>query len=154
MNNEFEKLLDRTGRQILFTLQEEARISFSELGKKVGLTPPAAAERVRRLEEAGLISGYHACIPPEKLGLPIQAYLRLKTTPDRYPKVLAAVREMPEVMECHHVTGDDAFLLKVAAASPTHLEAIIARFSPFGETATAVILSTAVEKGLLGKPHF
>jgi len=150
MTTDSEKLLDRTGHQILYALQENARISFSELGRLVGLTPPAAAERVRRMEEAGLIAGYHARIPAEKLGLPIQAFIRLRTPAEKYTRVVAVVRELPEILECHHVTGEEAFVLRVTAASPAHLERIIAKLSPFGETATSMVLSTAVEKRLLG----
>jgi len=150
MNAELEKLLDRTGIKILRALQENARLTYNQLGQIVGLTPPAAAERVRRMEEAGLIEGYHARVDPARLGLPIQAFLRLRTPAERYPRVLAAVREIPEVLECYHVTGEDAFILRIAAASTSHLENIIARFSPFGETATAIVLSSPVEKRLIG----
>ncbi len=149
MDIDIEKVLDRTGRTILHALQENARLSFSELGRMVHLTPPAAAERVRRLEEAGLIGGYHADIPPEKLGLPIQAFIRLRTPPERYPRILSAVQGIPEILECHHVTGDDAFIMRIAAASTHHLETIIDQLSPFGETSTAVVLSTPVRKRLL-----
>ena len=143
------KVPDRTDRRILAALQANARLTFSELGRKVGLTPPAVRERVTRLEEAGWISGYHAEIPLEKLGLPIQAFLQLYTTPDQYPRVLAAVQKLPEVLECDHVTGEAAFVLKIAAASTARLEEVIAVLSPFGRTETAIVLSGQVRKATI-----
>jgi Lrp/AsnC family transcriptional regulator, leucine-responsive regulatory protein len=146
MDKGFSKLLDRTGYLILNTLQENARISFSELGRMVGLSSPAAAERVHKLEEAGLITGYHAHIPADKLGFPIQVYIRLRAPAEKYPQVLRVVRDLTGIIECHHVTGEDSFVMKAAVASPEHLEEMIAQLSPFGETATAIILSTPVER--------
>jgi Lrp/AsnC family leucine-responsive transcriptional regulator len=148
MDFEFEKLLDRTGRLILNALQENARLTFSELGRLVGLTSPAVGERVRRLEEAQIIRGYYARISVEKSGYPIQAFIRLQTPAAKYPRVLATAQNRPEVLECHHITGEEAFMMRVVATSTQHLEEIIAAFSPFGETSTSIILSTPVEKHL------
>lgn len=142
------KTLDRAGRQILAALQKEARLTFSQLGRQVGLTGPAVAERVRRMEEAGLIRGYHAELDPEQAGLVVQAFIRLRTTPERYPRLLALLDTLPQVIEAHHVTGEDAFYLRVAARSTAELEQVIDRFSPFGATATAVILSTPLRRSL------
>jgi Lrp/AsnC family leucine-responsive transcriptional regulator len=148
MDDRIDRLLDRAGRKLLDLLQENARLSLSELGRLVHLSPPAVGERLRRMEEAGLICGYHARLDPDKLGLPIQAFLRLRTPAEKYPRVLAVASELPEVLECCHLTGDDAFVMRVAAASTADLENIIARLSPFGETPTALILSTPVKKEL------
>ncbi len=149
MPTDIEKQLDRTGRRILYALQENARISFSDLGRKVGLTAPAVAERVRRMEASGLIAGYHAALDAQQLGLPVQAFIRLCTPAEKYPRVLAVLEDLPEVLECCHVTGEDAFVLRVVAASMPHLERIIARLSPFGETATSLIMSSPIQRRLL-----
>lgn len=146
MRNEFETHLDSTDLKILTELQRNARISYSELGRLVHLSAPAVRERITRLEENGTITGYHARVQPEKLGFPIAAYLRLAVPAEFYPRVLAEIEHTPEVQSCAHVTGEDAFYLKVAARSTTDLERIIACFSPYGKTATAVILSTQFEK--------
>lgn len=148
MDTEISKPLDRTDLLILKALQENARLSFKELGRLVSLSSPAAAERVHRLEEAGLIIGYQAVIPPEKLGCPIQVFIRLHTTSEKYPKILALVESMPEVLECHHVTGDDSFVMKAAVASMERLEELIARISPFGETSTALVMSSPLRRTL------
>ncbi len=144
-----EKLLDKTGRQLLRELQENARLSFSELGRRVGLSTPAVVERMRRLEEAGLVTGYRAEVSPEKMGLPITAYIRLFTAAKEYPRFLALAETMPEIMECYHVTGAESFVLKVVTESLGHLESVIARVSPFGETATSVVLSAPLKKRIL-----
>ena len=145
MSLSLEKLLDATGRRILRALQENARASFSEIGRAVGLSTPAVAERVHRMEEVGLITGYRAEIDAQKLGLSLTAFIRLRSSPDKYPRILALVDGMPEVLECYHVTGDESFVLKVIAATPAHLGALIDRFSPYGHTATSIVLSTPLK---------
>lgn len=145
MDLRIEKLLDPTGRRLLRELQENARLSWSELGRRVGLSTPAVAERVRRMEEAGLIVGYRADVDAAKAGFPITAFIRLHTSPDRYPRVHAAVKSRSEVLECHHVTGSESFILRVAATSVGHLEEVIAQLSVYGETATSIVLSSPVQ---------
>jgi Lrp/AsnC family leucine-responsive transcriptional regulator len=140
------RLLDRTGRRMLRALQRDARISFSALGREVGLSAPAVAERVRRMEEAGVIQGYYARLSAEGVGRPVSAFLRLTTAAAHYPRVLALAAGDPEVLECHHVSGESSFVMVVAAASLAHLEALIARFSPYGATATSIVLSSPVVK--------
>ncbi|MGF1481089.1 MAG: Lrp/AsnC family transcriptional regulator [Cyanophyceae cyanobacterium] len=139
-----ENILDNTGWQILEVLQENARISFSELGRQVGLSAPAVAERVRRMEAEGIISSYRADIDPEKIGLPLMAMIELTTTPDRYPRIIALIDNLP-VLECYHVTGDRSFVMKVIARSMSHLETIIEQLSYFGSTTTAVVLSSPLK---------
>jgi Lrp/AsnC family leucine-responsive transcriptional regulator len=149
MDSGFAKLLDRTGLKILRALQENARLSFSELGRQVALTPPAVAERVRKMEESGIISGYHAQVDPDKVGLPIRAFITLKTRAEKYPSVTALVRNCPEILECHHVSGGESFIMKVVASSIPHLEALIEKLSSFGETNTLIVLSSPVVKQLI-----
>lgn len=144
MNGNNEKLLDDTGWQILSVLQQEGRIPFNELGKRVDLSPPAAAERVRRMEEAGMIAGYGAQLILEKLGLPIMTFIRINTSGDKCTQTIALVKELPEVLECYRVTGSACFIAKVAVSSISHLEALMDRIVPYGTLTTSVVLSAPV----------
>jgi len=146
------KLLDAKGWALLRELQLDARLSFAELGRRVGLSTPAVADRVRNLEAAGVIVGYRAEVDPRKVGLPILAILRLNVVGDVLPKVTALVRALPEVLECHRGTGGDSFTLKVAVATVAHLEALIDRLTPFGTTSTSIVLSSPVERRAVEKP--
>ncbi len=141
-----EKLLDATSLEILRALQEDARLSFSELGRRVGLSSPAVAERVRRLEEAGIITGYHAQVNTEKLGYALTAFIRIRTTSETCPIVSALVSELPEVLECHRITGEDCFIMRVVVSSVAHLEAVIDRLFPYGQPTTSVVLSSPVKR--------
>jgi Lrp/AsnC family leucine-responsive transcriptional regulator len=141
-----EKILDRIGRKLLQALQENARLSYSELGRQLGLSAPAVAERVRKLEELELITGYHAEVDPAQLGYGVLAFIRLSTPTDRYPRVLELAQRLPEIRECYHVTGGEAFILKVLAASIPHLESLIAQLSAYGATSTSIVLSSPVKK--------
>lgn len=146
------KLLDAKGWALLRELQLDARLSFAELGRRVGLSTPAVAERVRNLEAAGVITGYRAEVDPKKLGLPILAILRLNVVGDVLPRVTALVRALPEVLECHRGTGGDSFTLKVAVATVGRLEALIDRLTPFGTTSTSIVLSSPVTRRTIEKP--
>ena len=146
------KLLDAKGWALLGELQRDARLSFAELGRRVGLSTPAVAERVRNLQAAGVITGYRAEVDPRKLGLPILAIVRLNVVGDVLPRVTALVRALPEVLECHRGTGGDSFTLKVAVATVAHLEALIDRLTPFGTTSTSIVLSSPVERRAIEKP--
>lgn len=146
--------LDAIGWRILTELQRDARLSFTELGKRVGLSTPAVKQRVLRLEEAGIITGYHAAVNPRRAGYPVSAFVRITVAGDeRTAKRLAATAaEMPEVMECHRCTGDHAFILKVEASSVSGLEKLIDRLTAFGMTSTSLILSSPVERGVVVEP--
>lgn len=146
------KALDALGWSLLRELQLDARLSFAELGRRVGLSTPAVAERVRNLEASGVISGYRAELDLKKLGLPILAMIRISAVGDVLPRITAVVRAMPEVLECHRGTGADSFIMKVAVASVAHLETLIDRLTPFGTTSTSIVLSSPVERRLLEKP--
>ena len=141
-----EKLLDDIGRRIVEELQENARISFADLGRKVRLTPAGAADRVRKLEDAGIITGYHAEINVGKLGLPIVAQIGITASSNIRHKVKSTVEKIPEVTECHHATGSDCFVVRVAARSISHLEEIIDKLNPLGQLTTSVFLSSVLEK--------
>jgi Lrp/AsnC family transcriptional regulator, leucine-responsive regulatory protein len=137
--------LDEISWHVLEELQNNARTSFAELGRRVGLTLPAVAERVRKMEDAGIITGFRAELDPAKIGLPIAAFIRISVVGDVFARIAKAVREMPEVLECHRGTGADSFTLKVAVESVQHLESLIDKLTPFGTTSTSIVLSTLIK---------
>jgi len=139
-----ESLVDAVGWRILAALQADARLSFSELGRRVGLSPPAAAERVRRLEDAGIIRAYRAEVDPEKLGFPLTAIIRLSVAEQHFARLKALVLQLPEVLEGHHVTGADSLVVKVTATSVGHLERVIEQLGRYGTPTTSIILSSPV----------
>jgi Lrp/AsnC family transcriptional regulator, leucine-responsive regulatory protein len=145
--------LDAIGWSLLHELQENARLSFSELGRRVGLTPPAVADRVRRMEEAGIIRGYRVDLDPAKVGLPLQAVIRVTHRGVNCLELGRIVSEYPEVTECHRITGAESYTMKVSLRSVEHLQELIDRLMPYGETVTSIVLSSPVthrviERGL------
>lgn len=140
--------LDGIAWKILENLQQHARMSFAELGRHVGLSTPAAAERVRRLEEAGVITGYHASVDMSKLGVPIHVLMRL-TIPGgdlQIGRTVSAIKELPEITRCHRITGDESFVIEAHLVSVRHLEALIDKLSAYGATDTSTVLSSPVER--------
>jgi Lrp/AsnC family leucine-responsive transcriptional regulator len=153
LNPETLDIVDAVGWRILAELQENARMSFTELGRRVGLTPPAVAERVRRLEEAGIISGYRVELDVARLGYPLLAFIRVASRGGQTAaEVRAAVADLPEVLECHHVTGEDCYVLKVAVQSVRHLEALLERVLRFGNTTTSIVISSPLTRRVIGPP--
>ncbi len=154
MTNSKTVNLDRISWRILAQLQADARLSYSELGRRVGLSTPAAAERVRRLEDQGVIRGYRAEVDPLAAGLAVGAFIRVRVTgpESQARKLTAALEKMPEVFECHRCTGDESFVLKARVASVGRLEALIDKLSPFGATTTSLILSSPVERSIVMEP--
>ena len=148
-----DKALDATSWELLRALQTDARLSFSELGRRVGLSAPAVAERVRKLEEAGVIVGYHARVCPEKIGYALMAFVRMESPSEKCPIVSAFVADLPEVLECHRITGSDSFILKVIVASVAHLEALLDRLMPYGQLTTSVVLSSPVKSRVVEPPE-
>ncbi|MGO9317268.1 MAG: Lrp/AsnC family transcriptional regulator [Terracidiphilus sp.] len=145
-----EKHLDPLGWKMLIELQKDARISFAELGRRVGLSTPAAAQRVRRMEEEGIIRAYRAEISPSHVGLPITAYIRMSIVGDVLPRLTAHLRTMTEIVECYRGTGADSFIMKVNVISVEHLNDVIDRLTHYGTTSTSLVLGSVVEKNLLG----
>jgi Lrp/AsnC family leucine-responsive transcriptional regulator len=133
-----------TTRRILDELQRDGRLSLAELGRRVGLSPPAVAERVSRLERDGVITGYHARIDPRALGFALGVVIRVRPAPREIAKVAALARETPEVVECHRITGEDCFFMKANVRDVEHLEEVIDRFTPYGQTTTSIIRSSPV----------
>lgn len=146
MNHQIEKLLDRIGRKILVALQENARIPLSRLGARVGLSAPAVAERVKKLEESGIIQGYHARIDPVVAGQKVSAFVTLTTETRHYPAIKAMAMQSPQIAACHHISGDASFIIQVRVADVAALESVVARLSAYGQTRTAIVLSTPVDK--------
>jgi len=140
--------LDGIAWKILEALQENARISFAELGRKIGLSTPAVAERVHRLEEAGVITGYHASLDSVRLGVPIRVVVRL-TIPGgelQISRTVSAMKELSEISRCHRITGHESFVIEADVISIRHLEALIDRLSALGATSTSTVLSSPVER--------
>jgi Lrp/AsnC family transcriptional regulator, leucine-responsive regulatory protein len=144
INLQIESELDEVSWQILEALQEDARTSFSELGRRVGMSPPAVAERVRRMEDAGIITGYRAQVNLEKLGFPITAYIRVSAG-EYCARMGAIAANLPEVLEYHRVTGSDSGIMKVVASSVAHLEKVIDRLASYGTSTTSIVLSSPFE---------
>jgi Lrp/AsnC family leucine-responsive transcriptional regulator len=136
--------LDATDWRILEELQRDARLSAAELGRRVHLSPPAVAARVGRLEDAGVITGYRAEVSLAALGLEVLAFVRVRSSRATHGPFLDAVADRPEVLECHHVTGEDCFVVKVAAGSLARLEEVVAELASFGATTTSIVFSTSV----------
>jgi Lrp/AsnC family leucine-responsive transcriptional regulator len=139
-------MIDEIDRKLLKELQEDARTSFAELGRRVGLTTPAVIERVRKLEDAGIILGYRADIDTAKVGLPITAFVRMSISGVDYSHIIEVAQQSNEVLECHRGTGGDSFIMKVAVASVEHLQEIIDKLTPYGITTTAIVLSSPVKR--------
>ncbi|MFJ5676452.1 Lrp/AsnC family transcriptional regulator [Streptomyces sp. NPDC093097] len=144
MTDDVKASLDATDWHLLSELQTNARITFSELGRRVALTPPAVAERVRRLEQSGIIEGYRTQVNLPKLGLPILAFVNIVFPGGDYRDYVGIFRDSPEILECHHVTGSDCFIAKVAARSMSHLEDVTARITRIGSLTTTIVYSTSV----------
>lgn len=136
--------LDATDWKLLDLLSEDARMSFARLGRKLRLSPPAVAERMKRLEERGVIRAYRAEVNVAALGRSLQVYFRVTVEPKDYPRFKKAVSALDEILECHHVTGEESFVLRAALAGVPALEVLIERLTAFGPTVTSVILSTAL----------
>ncbi|MFC4052187.1 Lrp/AsnC family transcriptional regulator [Actinomadura syzygii] len=134
--------LDETDMRLLEALQQDGRLSYAELARHVSMSASAVTERVRRLEESGVISGYTATVNPERLGLGILAFVRLRYPIGNYKPFDDLLATTPEIMEAHHVTGEDCFVLKVIAGSMAHLETTTGRIATLGQITTNVVYST------------
>lgn len=145
MNSQDEKLLDDIGWNLLEELQADARTSYAELGRRVGLSTPAVMERVHKMEKAGIITGYRAEVNPEKVGFQVTAFIRIGLAHQVLPRLETLFREIPEIIECHRVTGDDSLILKVHVTSIQHLEQVVHRITPYGMPATSIVLSSPIQ---------
>jgi Lrp/AsnC family leucine-responsive transcriptional regulator len=147
---------DDTDIRILGLLQDDCRTPLARLGEQVGLSPPAVLERIKKLEAAGVITGYHAIIDGRRLGLDVTAFIGVITSdPDSIDGFEREVTALEDVLECHHVTGAFTFLVKVKTASTSTLERLITSIRSIGgvaRTETTVVLSTHIERVKLGLP--
>ena len=139
-----EGIADSVNIRILKELRDDPRLTMTELGRRVGLSSPAITERVRRLEERGVIRGYRIDIDPAALGLSIAAYVRIRPNPGQLPKIAELARSIREIVECHRVTGEDCFVLKVYLPSLDQLDRILDTFLAHGTTTTSLIQSSPV----------
>lgn len=136
--------IDALNAQLVGELQRDARLSLAELGRRVGLSSPAVAERLQRLEAGGVIRGYHADIDPRALGYTLTVVIRIRPAPRELTKVADLARATPEVVECQRVTGDDCFFMKAHVRDVQHLEELIDRFIVYGVTTTSIVQSAPV----------
>jgi Lrp/AsnC family leucine-responsive transcriptional regulator len=139
-----KSLLDDVNVRLLAELSQDPRASATELARRVGMSAPAVRERVARLEEAGVIRGYRLEIDPAAIGLPVAAWVRLRPGPGQLPKIAELAARTPEVSECHRISGEDCFLLKVHVASIEALEAVLDQFLMHGQTTSSFIVATPV----------
>jgi Lrp/AsnC family leucine-responsive transcriptional regulator len=137
-------LLDDVNRRLLAELQADARLRTAELARRVSLSAPAVAERLGRLERAGVIRGYHADVDPAALGYPITAVVRVRPATRQLHKIPEIARASPEVVECHRITGEDCFFIKLHLRAVEDLEEVLDRFTPFGQTTTSIVHSSPV----------
>ncbi|MFC4053050.1 Lrp/AsnC family transcriptional regulator [Actinomadura syzygii] len=140
------KPLDAIDLRILTELQKDGRASLAELGRRVALSAPAVAERVQRLEETGVITGYHATVDPVALGFPITILVRVNPSPRELSRIPKIADEIPQIVECHRITGDDCFFFIAHLRSVEELEPILDRFTPYARTTTSILQSAPVPR--------
>jgi Lrp/AsnC family transcriptional regulator, leucine-responsive regulatory protein len=147
-------LLDETNLRLLDELQHDGRASLAELGRRVGLSSPAVAERLRRLEQDGVITGYRAVVDPRKLGYGLGVLIRVRPAPRMLAEVAELARQEPSVLECHRVTGDDCYVMTAYVRDVEHLEEVIDAFAAYGSTTTSVMQSSPVpRRGVVPPPQ-
>ena len=145
MNDDLPRL-DPTDRKIIGELIEDGRLPLAELGRRVSLSSPAVAERVKRLERAGVITGYTAEVDPRKLGYQLTAIVRVKPASRQLAKIPKLADEIPEVGECHRITGEDCFYLTVHLRSIDELSGLLDRFLVYGQTTTSIVNGTPIRR--------
>ena len=139
-------LLDPINLRLLAELQADGRLTVAELGRRISMSAPAVAERVQRLERTGVITGYHAEVDPRAVGFPISAVVRIRPAPGQLARIPELARETPEVAECHRITGEDCYLLRLHLRSIDDLEELLDRFTPYGLTTTSIVHSSPVPR--------
>ena len=145
--------LDDINLRLIQELQEDARLPLAELGRRVGLSAPAVGERLARLQEAGVITGYQATVDPRALGYALTAILRIRPAPRELPKVAELARSTPEVVECHRITGEDCFFMKLHVRDVEHLEEVIDAFALYGQTTTSILQTSPVPRRGVALPE-
>ena len=140
------KLLDAVNLRLLKELQDDGRVGMAELGRRVGMSAPAVAERVQRLERAGIIAGYRAELDARALGFPVSAIVRIRPAPGQLQRIPEIARETAEVAECYRITGEDCYLLRLQLRAIDDLEEVLDLFTPYGLTTTSIIHSAPVPR--------
>lgn len=148
-----QRQLDEIGWKIVVELQQDARISYAELARRVNLSTPTVMDRVRRLEEVGIIKGYHAEIDPSKVGLPLLAFVGVSVPGEMVKRFATAAQQRHEILECHRVSGAESFVLKVAVTSISDLEELLDSFGPYLSVKTSIILSSPLLHANIVKPE-
>ncbi|HEY7020568.1 MAG TPA: Lrp/AsnC family transcriptional regulator [Ktedonobacterales bacterium] len=136
--------LDEVNVRILEELRRDPRLTMTALGRRIGMSAPAVTERVRRLEETGIIRGYRLDLDVAALGLPLTAYIRVRPDPGQLPRVAELARSIPEVVECHRITGEDCFIVKAHFPAIDQLDRLLDQFLIYGNTTTSIVQSTPV----------
>lgn len=136
--------VDKINENIIRALLQDGRMSITKLSQQVGLSIPAVTERIRRLEESGVIKGYTAVVDLEKVGLAVSAVISITALKPHKETLLAKLESLPEVMECLHVTGEDSYLIRINVATNRDVEKFVSSINNFGETKTRIVLSTPV----------
>ena len=136
--------MDEMNRRLLGELQADSRMTMAELARRVGMSAPAVTERVQRLEQSGVLAGYRLELDPAALGWTVAAFVRVRPTGGQLSKIIELADAMPQVSECHRITGEDCLLLKVHAETMTDLENSLDRFLVYGQTVTSIIVSTPI----------
>ena len=145
-------LLEDRNQKLLAALLKNPRASVTDLARKVGLSAPATRERLLRLEEAGVIKGWHVELDPKALGLPIAVLIRVRPMPGQLPKIAKLAQSLPQVTECHRITGEDCFLMKAHLRALEDLDGLIDKFLAYGQTATSIVQSSPVAPRSLPLP--
>ena len=138
------QVLDAVDEKIVGELLDDGRLPIAELGRRVNLSSPAVAERMRRLERTGVVTGYRAQVDPRALGYELLAIVRVKPAPRQLPKIPELAAEIPQVVECHRITGEDCFYLKVYLRAIDELSGLLDQFLVYGETTTSIVNSTPI----------
>jgi Lrp/AsnC family leucine-responsive transcriptional regulator len=143
-------MLDKTSWKILQALQANARLSYAELARLVNLTAPAVAERVRKMEEAGVISGYHVEVNHAALGCGLTVLIKLVVPTERENRLVEFLQRRPEVLECYNITGQESFILMVALPSTARLNELLEALSKFGQPTTHLVLAKTIPRRMIG----
>lgn len=138
------QVLDEINRRLLAELHADPRMGVAELARRVEMSAPAVAERIQRLIESGVITGFRVEVDPVALGLPVAAFVRVRPTAGQLPRIITLADSLPQVSECHRITGEDCVLIKVHAATISDLEQTLDRFLLHGQTVTSIVVSTPV----------
>lgn len=147
-------LTDATNLRLLHELQGDARLSLAELGRRVGLSSPAVADRLKRLEDEGVITAYRADVNPRALGYSLGVIIRIRPAPRQIAAVAQLARDTPEVLECHRVTGDDCYVMTAYVRDVEHLEQVIDQFVAYGQTTSSIMQSSPVPRRALAPASF